>query len=204
MNFFAHLALAEQSAQSRYGNLLGDFCHGIQLQTLPPAIHAAVLRHRAVDRFTDSAAEISQAKALFSRERRRFAPVIIDVLFDHFLLKHWASLDPRDLSQLCQQIYQQLWQQCADMPPAMAATVSSLVREDWFASYQQLDNIGFALDKIANRIRFHHSFAGAISEIRLHRTELEALFLQFYPRLQHYVAQLGPELDALPTRADAH
>lgn len=204
MNFFAHLALAEQSAQSRYGNLLGDFCHGIELQTLPPAIHAAVLRHRAVDRFTDSAAEISQAKALFSPERRRFAPVIIDVLFDHFLLRHWASLDPRDLSQLCQQIYQQLWQQRADMPPAMAATVSSLVREDWFASYQQLDNIGFALDKIANRIRFQNSFAGSISEIRLHRTELEALFLQFYPRLQNYVTQLGPELDALPTKPDTH
>jgi acyl carrier protein phosphodiesterase len=200
MNFLAHLVLAEATPQSRLGNLMGDFCHGLDLNVLPAAVQAGIRRHRAIDRFTDTATEVQQAKALFSHERRRFAPVIIDVLFDHLLLKHWPQLEQRELTPLCQQIYQQLWQQRGEMPAKMAATVTSLVQHDWFASYQQLDGIGLALDRIASRIRFANQFVGSVSEIRQHEAELDRLFLQFYPRLQAHVAQLGPECPAEPSR----
>ncbi len=197
MNFLAHLVLAEDNAQARVGNLLGDFCHGVDISTLPPAVYAGLLRHRAIDRFTDAASEVRAAKALFSAQRRRFAPVMVDVLFDHFLLLHWQRFDQRPYAPLCQQIYQDLWQQRAMMPPAMAATVTSIVQHDWFASYRSLADIGLALDRIAGRIRFANQFCGSIAEIRLHYGELNQLFLQFYPQLQAYVRQLGPEQTAL-------
>ncbi len=200
MNFFAHLILAEPTPQSRLGNLMGDFCQGLDLKTLPTAVQAGIWRHRAIDRYTDAAAEVQQAKALFSPARRRFAPVMLDVLFDHLLLKHWPQLDSRPLEPLCQQLYQHLWQQRSVMPPAMAATVTAIVQQDWFGSYQQLDNIGMALDRIASRIRFAHQFTGSIDEIRQHSPALETLFLQFYPQLQAYVRELGPELTALTAR----
>jgi acyl carrier protein phosphodiesterase len=193
MNFLAHLVLAEPSAESRLGNLLGDFCQGLNLSLLPDAVQAGVWRHRAVDRFTDAAPEVQQAKALFCKARRRFAPVIIDVLFDHLLLKHWHELEARDFTALCHEIYQQLWQQRALMPTAMQHTVNAIVQQDWFGSYRDLDNIGKALDRIASRIRFDNQFAGSIDEIRLHLPALESLFLQFYPQLQAHVRQLGQE-----------
>ena len=200
MNFFAHLVLAEPTPQSRLGNLMGDFCQGLHLQSLPVAVQAGIWRHRAIDRFTDGAAETLEAKALFSNTRRRFAPVILDVLFDHLLLKHWPQLDSRPLLPLCQQLYQQLWHQRNVMPPAMAATVTAIVQQDWFTSYQQLDNIGMALDRIASRIRFAHQFAGSLNEVNQHLPVLDSLFLQFYPKLQTYVRELGPELTALAAR----
>lgn len=204
MNFLAHLVLAESTAESRFGNLLGDFCQGLDLKSLPPAVQAGVWRHRAIDRFTDAAAEIQQAKAMFSRERRRFAPVILDVLFDHLLIRHWPTLDTRALTPLCQDIYQQLEQQQGLMPTAMAKTVRAIVQQDWFGSYQQLENIGMALDRIATRIRFDNHFAGSIAEINQHLPELDALFLQFYPQLQAYVRQLGPELAVFLARQRTH
>ena len=60
MNFFAHLVLAEPTPQSRLGNLMGDFCQGLDLKTLPVAVQAGIWRHRAIDRFTDTAAEVLQ------------------------------------------------------------------------------------------------------------------------------------------------
>lgn len=197
MNFLAHLVLAEATAESRLGNLMGDFCQGLDLSRLPDAVQAGIWRHRAVDRFTDAAVEVQQAKTLFSKARRRFAPVIIDVLFDHLLLKHWHELEARDFTVLCHDIYQQLWQQRALMPPAMQVTVFSIVQQDWFGSYRQLDNIGLALDRIASRIRFDNQFTGSIEEIRQHLPELETLFMQFYPRLQTHVQQLGDERNRL-------
>lgn len=197
MNFFAHLVLAEATPESRLGNLMGDFCQGLDLKTLPAAVQAGIWRHRAIDRFTDAAAEVLQAKALFSPARRRFAPVMVDVLFDHLLLQHWQHFEQRPYDSLCQQIYHDLWQQRGLMPPAMAATVTAIVQQDWFGSYQHLDNIGMALDQIASRIRFAHQFTGSIGEIRQQLPELASLFLQFYPKLQTYVRELGPELTAL-------
>lgn len=195
MNFFAHLILAEPTAQSRFGNLLGDFCRGVDIQSLPSAVRAGLYRHRAIDRFTDAADQVKTAKLLFSAQRRRFAPIILDVLFDHFLLRHWSRFDPRDLATLISQIYQDLWQQRAQMPAAMALTVTSIVEHDWFGSYQSLEGVGLALDRIAGRLRFPHQFSGAITEIRQHELQLEALFLQFYPQLQAYVGALGAETD---------
>lgn len=199
MNFLAHLVLAENNAAARFGNLLGDFCRGVDVSTLPPAVYAGLLRHRAVDRFTDTAAEVRAAKALFSPARRRFAPVIVDVLFDHLLLAHWQRFETREFAPLCQQIYQDLWQQRAQMPPVMATTVTSIVQHNWFASYHSIEGVGLALDRIAGRIRFANDFAGSIAEIQLHYSELNQLFLQFYPKLQAFVQQLGPELSALKT-----
>jgi len=197
MNFLAHLVLAEPNAGARLGNLLGDFCHGVDVQSLPAVVRAGVLRHRAIDRFTDTAAEVKAAKALFSPQRRRFAPVIVDVWFDHLLLQHWDLLESRAFAPLCQQIYQDLWQQRASMPAAMAETVTSMVRHDWFASYRYSENVASALDRIAGRIRFANHFAGSIAEVAQHQRALEQLFLQFYPRLQAFVQQLGPEQAAL-------
>ncbi len=197
MNFLAHLVLAEENAEARMGNLLGDFCHGVDISALPPAVHAGLLRHRAIDRFTDAAIEVRAAKALFSAQRRRFAPVIVDVLFDHFLLQHWLRFEQRPYATLCQQIYRDLWQLRATMPAAMAATVTSIVQHDWFASYRSIEDIGLALDRIASCIRFANQFSGSIDEIRLHYSELNQLFLQFYPQLQTFVRQLGPEQIAL-------
>lgn len=196
MNFFAHLVLAEATAESRFGNLLGDFCHGVNLSQYPATVQAAVMRHRAIDRFTDQHQHVRAARLLFSSRYRRFAPVITDLLWDHLLLQHWTSFEQRPLQPLCQQFYQQLEQQLPQMPPAMATTVHSLIHQDWFAHYQQLDGIGAALDNIARRLRFSNQFNGSQQEFEPQLVEFSSLFCQFYPALQQYVVSLGPELTA--------
>lgn len=194
MNYLAHLLLAEASSESRIGNLLGDFAHGVVLSELPPAVKAGLQRHRAVDRFTDRAAEVLTAKTLFSQARRRFAGIALDMLFDHLLIKHWALYQAQPFARYKTELYQQLLQDLPQMPVAMAGTVRLLVLQDWFGQYQDLTQLGRALDRIAQRIRFSHQFDGVINEIRPQLPQLEALFLQFFPRLQLFVAELGPEL----------
>jgi len=59
-----------------------------------------------------------------------------------------------------------------------------MVWNDWFGAYQDLENIGKALDRVAGRIRFRNDFAGMITEIRANHEELEHNFLSFFPDLQ--------------------
>ena len=62
--------------------------------------------HRAIDRFTDDHENFLEKKKLLSPERRRYAGIVIDIFFDHFLTKHWSTFGSGDLKEfiveLCQ------------------------------------------------------------------------------------------------------
>lgn len=193
MNYLAHAALAMPTQYSLVGNLLGDFCKGVCVEKLHPAIKAGLYNHRATDRFTDTHPLVKAAKARFSPARRRFAAVALDVLFDHFLISHWQQFYPEPFSEYKAGLYLKLNKAMPLMPAPMQTTMQRVCSNDWFASYQQLPRLGQALDHIAGRIRFANNFAGIISEISPRYARLEHDFLQFYPQLQQHLQQLALE-----------
>lgn len=189
MNYLAHLYFADNNRDSRIGNLLGDFCRGVDLSLLSDTSKAGLAQHRAIDRFTDQHADIRSAKQLFSPQRRRFAGVALDLVFDHYLVKHWSLFSALPFEFYKNQLYQQLWQERPFMPASMANTIGYLVQQDWFGSYAELVNIGEALDRIAKRLRFPNDFAGCIQDLTHNEAAFEQLFLQFFPQLQLFVQQ---------------
>ncbi|MCC5450406.1 ACP phosphodiesterase [Rheinheimera sp. UJ51] len=200
MNYLAHLALAQPTASSLVGNLLGDFSKGVCLVSLALSIKAGLANHRAVDAFTDADNAICLAKRQFSPTRRRFAGVALDVLFDHFLTVHWSRFYAEPFSRAKLALYQQLAHAEPLMPAQMLWTMQKVRQQDWFESYQQLPRVGMALDRIAQRIRFANQFAGIITEITPRYTELEQVFLDFYPRLQQHVRQQALEPIIMPAQ----
>lgn len=183
MNHLAHLFLSEHGVEPRVGNVLGDFARGVTVQQLPIAVQAGLENHRAVDAFTDRHPEVLAGKTLFSAQRRRFAGVALDVLFDHYLLRHWHRFAQVNRQAFIQEVYRDLEAGYDLMPARMAVVMERMIANDWFTAYQDLDTIGYALDRIAGRIRFNNRFAGIIEEIRRHDDELEAHFLAFFPDL---------------------
>ncbi|TGN41684.1 acyl carrier protein phosphodiesterase [Marinobacter confluentis] len=184
MNHLAHLFLAPDSELHRVGSLLGDFARGLDSSALPTALHEGLQHHRSVDAFTDQHPEVMASKRLFSAQRRRFAGVALDILYDHYLLRNWHRFSTMDREAFIDQVYQELENHRQTMPEKMQRVTGLIVQHDWFRSYQDLDNIGFALDRVAGRIRFSHSFHGIIEEIRTHDVELERRFLAFFPDLR--------------------
>lgn len=193
MNYLAHAALAQPKPQSLVGNLLGDFCKGVAIDTLAQPIRAGLANHRAVDRFTDSHPLVREARGCFSSERRRFAPVALDVLFDHFLIRHWQQFYATPYPQAKSELYQQLATAEPLMPETMAVVMRKIRQQDWLAAYQHLDGLAMVLDRIAQRIRFANRFSGAGRDIARHYPRLEQAFLSFYPELQAHVAAQGLE-----------
>jgi acyl carrier protein phosphodiesterase len=198
MNYLAHLYFADNNSESRIGNLLGDFCRGVDIKLLSENCKAGLNQHRAIDRFTDQHAGVRSAKQLFSPQRRRFAGVALDLVFDHYLVKHWSLFSAVPFEIYKNQLYQQLWQERPLMPAAMANTITYLVQQDWFASYAGLNNIGEALDRIAKRLRFNNDFAGCITDLNHNQIAFEQLFLQFFPQLQLFVWQYQSDNSTTP------
>ena len=189
MNHLAHTFLAPDSAEARVGSILGDFTKGIDWGELPKPVLEGVRHHLAVDTFTDQHPQVLASKQLFSKQRRRFAGVALDILYDHFLLRHWHRYSDFEQTAFIHTVYRELSAHEPVMPPAMIKVTRRMVEHDWFSAYQELDNIGFALDRVAERIRFPNQFTGIIDEIRDNERQLEANFLQFFPELQTFARQ---------------
>ncbi|MDL0429505.1 ACP phosphodiesterase [Marinobacter sp. TBZ242] len=189
MNHLAHLFLAPDSPQARVGSLLGDFARGVIPEDLPSEVREGLYHHRAVDAFTDRHPEVIASKRLFSAQRRRFAGVALDILYDHYLLRHWQRFSHMEPDTFIDQVYRELDANEPLMPDSMQRVTRQIIRHDWFRSYMDLENIGYALDRVANRIRFTNAFSGIIEEIEAHDDELERRFLRFFPELKHFANQ---------------
>ena len=172
---------------------MGDFLRGVKVKSLPAAIALGVHNHLAVDRFTDSHPGLRQLKTNFSSERRRFAGIILDVVFDHFLIKHWRDHTREDLAAFTAYCYQSLDQLRQVMPTVMRQRVGWMIQYDLLNSYTELQGVANALNGISRRMRFDNCLAGAVEEIKAHYPVLEENFHTFFAELCAHVRDIKIE-----------
>lgn len=193
MNYLAHLYLAQRNPHSLVGNLMGDFLRGVKVRHLPAIIARGVHNHLAVDRYTDSHAALKALKTNFSAERRRFGGIIIDVVFDHFLIKHWQAYSREELAGFTAYCYQCFSALSDLMPPPMRQRVDWIIQCDLLNSYADLQGVAEALNGISRRMRFENRLAGAIDEVTDHYAALEQGFLAFFTQLRAHVRHINIE-----------
>jgi acyl carrier protein phosphodiesterase len=87
MNYLAHLYLAGDSPESILGNLIGDFLKGTTVDSYSESIRKGIQLHKQVDRYTDLHDIVRKSKQLISPVNKRYAGIIVDVFYDHFLAK---------------------------------------------------------------------------------------------------------------------
>ena len=194
MNHFAHLVLAQPTVESTVGNLLGDFARGLDADSLSPPVRAGLQNHRAVDRFTDNHPLVMEMKRSFSRQRRRFAGIALDIYFDHLLIEYWDRFEQRSLERLISGFYRRMAAGQAMMPGQdMRRVTRRMIDHDWFGSYREPEAIAASLDRVAARIRFANSFANAIEDLQRNDLLIRQGFLEFFPQLQRHIAEQGIE-----------
>jgi len=194
MNYLAHLYLAEQSPDGLLGSLLGDFIKGRPDERLPESVRRGIVLHRAIDSFTDAHARHRASRNRVSAQRRRFAGIIIDVCYDHFLARYWSDYTSERLDAFTARAYAVLREQESILPDRLRRIAPHMITDDWLGSYADLDNVGRALDGIARRITRRNALTGAIEEIETAYADLEADFRIFFPQLEDRARALRSEL----------
>ncbi|BDS08673.1 ACP phosphodiesterase [Oceaniferula spumae] len=192
MNYLAHLLLADDSDASRIGNLLGDFTRGSikELADIyPPELVRGIRMHRAVDRFTDSHPVFKQCRTLLAPERRRFAGIIVDIFFDHYLCKHWADYSKIPLEEFCQQVYHAFELHPEWRAGRLATAYPMMKSENWLMTYATVDGIELTLQRVSRRSPRIGRIADGIEDFKLHYVEFENHFLKYMPELVEFVRE---------------
>ncbi len=188
MNYLGHLYLADDTAESLIGNLLGDFVKGsINQLTYPLAIAQGIKLHRKVDIFTDSHAVFRASARRISAARRRFAGIMIDIFYDHFLAKSWSRYSTIPLQNFSQNVYGILTTNHSLLPERLQRMLPYIVGEDWLTSYRELPAIHQTLNRLSKRFKRQNSLVNSAEELVANYELLEADFHEFFPDLIRYV-----------------
>ncbi|HEY2453202.1 MAG TPA: ACP phosphodiesterase [Scandinavium sp.] len=184
MNFLAHLHLAHLADSSLSGNLLADFVRGNPGDEYAPEVVSGIHMHRRVDVLTDNLAEVKAAKAWFRPETRRVAPITLDVMWDHFLSRHWEKLSPEmSLPDFVHYAQFQVTAILPESPPRFVNLNDYLWSERWLERYREMDFIQNVLNGMANRRPRLDALRDSWQDLDTHYAQLEETFWTFYPRM---------------------
>ena len=95
LNYLTHLFFSGPGEEALLGSLLGDFDKGNPVGRCPPAVADAIFFHRKIDSYSDRHIIPRRSRKRISPARRRFAGVIVDVVYDHFLSRSHPYKVPR-------------------------------------------------------------------------------------------------------------
>jgi acyl carrier protein phosphodiesterase len=196
MNYLAHVYLSRHSPESLIGGLLGDFVKGRALDRYPPAVRGGIFLHRAIDRYTDAHEVVEVSRSRVSRERRRFAGIMVDVFYDHFLARHWRTWCATPLEDFTQQVYATLTPHRASFPERLQRVLPRMAGDDWLSAYREPWAVDAALNGIARRFkRFPRArvLTGGARELEQQYSHFEADFLAFFPELIDFVERYHTE-----------
>jgi acyl carrier protein phosphodiesterase len=186
VNFLAHAYLADGSGQSIVGSLMGDFVkgpldgrHGLELTR-------ALVLHRRVDSYTDAHPVVAGSRARVSPARRRYAGILVDLFFDHFLARHWKNYSDLALEAFTAGVYEALRHNHALLPERLQFIAPRMAAMDWLTSYRDVDAIGLALDRMGERLKRGNALLGSVAELAANYDAFEADFRVFFPNVVRF------------------
>ena len=189
MNYLAHLFLAERTADGLLGSLLGDFVKGRPDPQFPTAVRRGIALHRRIDSYTDAHPLHRESRNRIAGARRRYAGIIVDVCYDHFLCRHWSEYTSESLDALVDRVYGILDAHRDRLPGRLRSIAPRMIADDWLRSYRDLDNVGRALDGISRRIPRANPLAGAVAELEANYAGLAEDFHRFFPDLESFARE---------------
>lgn len=198
MNWLAHVYLSPDEIDFRLGNLLADVVRGPARQDMSPAFQAGVRCHLAIDAFTDAHDLVRRSKARVRPPHRRYAGILIDLFYDHFLAVHWPAMANESLADFVTSFYSQAQREMPRLPEEACDLVEHMIAYDRLQSYREVHGIERALQRLSARwaTRFPRALPlhEGVGELQAHYSGLERDFLEFFPALQEHVqSHLGRE-----------
>lgn len=199
MNFLAHFHLAWPDEMLVVGGLEGDFHKGALPGALPSELLQGVRLHRAIDAFTDSHAEVAGLRRQFPQGLRRYAGILIDLCFDHFLARHWEAHSDISLVEFNRVVYGMLERQQGLLSDRAARMAGWLCSYDMLNHYQHWDTIPASAMRIGERLRGDNPLTETDRHLSELLPELERSFAVFYPDLvdfsQRSISQFFNEME---------
>ncbi len=183
MNFLAHILLSCDNEDLLLGNFMADFLKNKEVQDYPESIQQGIFLHRKIDSFTDSHVEVRKGSKRLRPNHGKYAPVVIDILYDFVLSQNWAKYHGDDLSAFTKDVYEILERRIDDLPAKLKMRIPMMIADDFLMKYGTLDGLQFTLSMMDRRTKFHSQFTTAIAQLKEEWELFDDEFNIFFPQV---------------------
>jgi len=187
MNFLAHFFLSGDDPALMTGNFLADFLNNREVNELPEEIRRGILLHRQIDQYTDGHEAVRQSIQRLYPRHRKYAPVLVDVYYDYFLIHNWNDYTAEDFTAFRNRAYTALHQHLPAIPINLHPRVKGMVEADWLRSYGVYEGLEYTFKRMKTRTSMPEHLEGAVETLQVFRAEMDAEFRWFFPELLGFV-----------------
>ena len=183
MNFLAHTYLSGCNDEIIVGNFMGDYVKGRNYLHLPEQIRKGILIHRDIDHFTDSHPITRRSRLRLVEKYHKYAGIIIDILYDHFLASLWKDYCNIPLEQFVDRTYGILKRNYKVLPMGIKVWFPTFLENNWMLAYQTVDGIALVLDRMSANTSLPDHTAYAIEVLRERYDAFTGDFREFFPQI---------------------
>lgn len=184
MNFLAHAYLSPSCELTMLGNTFGDLVKGWKMEGVHPLVRKGVFLHRSIDDFTDCHLIVKQCVEVFKPSLARFAPVVVDMVFDYYLAKKWHEYSELPLEEFIADLFRKYHKNQILLTPRMNEVVPIMIEQNWIIKYRSLGGLEVILRQMSARLKNRVQLHQAIPVLKKNEKELEGHFELFFKELE--------------------
>jgi len=187
MNYLAHIYLSGESEEIMLGNFIGDYVKGSKYKDYPEKVAFGIQLHRSIDLFTDSHPEVRQCIDMFRPEYGRYAGIVVDVFFDHFLAANWNQYSSHTLRQVAKHAHAVFLSNFFLLPFRVKQFLPFLIQHKRLESYAQMESMYQVLEIMSRRTSLPSKSEWAMQVLIQEYDRFGALFQRFFVDMVNYV-----------------
>ena len=188
MNYLAHLSLSHCNSEVMLGNFIGDFVKGSNYSRYSPRVQTGILLHRKIDVFTDNHELVKASAVLFRESYGKYAGVIVDMIFDHFLASNWDKYYPEiTLGKFVSRVHRILLLNYLRVPDGVKKMLPFLIKSRRLENYANMAGLARALNIMARNTSLPCNTKDAMACLDKNYELFYRYFSEFYPQIQSMV-----------------
>lgn len=189
MNHLAHFHLAWPEKALLAGALEGDYRKGPLGTEIPANLARGVRLHRVVDAYTDQHPDLADLRRLFPPRLRRYAGILLDLCFDHYLSLHWQAFADLELPEFNERVLTALEEERRLLGAPSRRAVQRFRQYRVLTRYRDWDMVTASAARVGERLRRANPLHDVDDDLAPLRPHIERGFLDFYPQLNRHVEQ---------------
>jgi acyl carrier protein phosphodiesterase len=187
VNFLAHLYLAGNDEHLIIGNFIADHVKGNRINGFDENIRLGIKMHRDIDHFTDNHPVVRKSIARLRPIYRKYAGVIVDMYYDHYLASEWASFSDLGLKEFTSMRYAILQNNLWILPERSQRVLRYMKMQDWLLAYAHFDGLQEAFAGMSRRTAFISKMENAVMDLKTDYESYQMEFRQYFPELCRFV-----------------
>ncbi len=190
MNYLAHLYLSGEDDELKIGNFIADALRKKQWVHYPEGVVRGIKLHHSIDFFTDHHPIVETSKARMRKSQGKYAPVVVDILYDHFLSARFSTYSEVPIARFADNAYALMQGNMDLLPSPIQKMLPYMIRHNWLVAYGSKEGLQSVFNGMSRRARFQNNMHLAVRELFAAYALYAQEFETFFPLLQAHVAQV--------------